>query len=94
MWNGIKQIIHFKSPTYQRIVKIIKNDNAIICHTWYEDGVQAICSGKIEEKFTEQWVEKYQVSYWASEEAYDDAEDYDIAVVQLCADFTEGDLVL
>ena len=25
----IKQIIHFKSPTNQRVVKIIKNDNAI-----------------------------------------------------------------
>ena len=29
MWNGIKQIIHFKSPTNQRVVKIIKKDNAI-----------------------------------------------------------------
>ena len=29
VWNGIKQIIHFKSPTNQRVVKIVKNDNAI-----------------------------------------------------------------
>ena len=29
VWNGIKQIINFKSPTNQRVVKVIANDNAI-----------------------------------------------------------------
>lgn len=88
----------FPEVTGQRLenLKVLFKGEAVgqlICHTWYEEGVQVVYSGKIEDKFTERRIYKYRIAYWANDESYEDAEDYDMAIVQLCADFIEGDLV-
>ena len=66
-----------------------------ICHVWYdeESREETVYSGKIEKlKKRQGQANIYRIGYWAKEETYDDAVDYDMSKYALCADLIDGDL--
>ena len=63
-----------------------------ICHVWAEDGKLVLYNGRIIKIKASKSV--YKVGYWAQDEDYSDATDYDMSVYALAADFLYDDLNL
>lgn len=68
-----------------------------ICHTWYEevDNSHSVWYGRVEKLKTRGRgkVPHYKVAYWAEDESYDDAKDFDISKYSLAVDYISQDLI-
>lgn len=86
----------------KRVSHIWKMDRALVRFNgrinkyWNCKGQKVLCNGKIEKKkrTEKKLVNKYVVAYWLDEQAFEDAEDYELFPKSVAADYICGDLSL
>lgn len=67
---------------------------ASVCHIWYDDGKLVQYNGKVVKVRGRGKRQKYVVSYWAENETFEDAADYEMSPWALGADLIGDDLTM